>query len=330
MQLDVRDELEYIREVLKNKTDEPQIQYLESQSSKPSKSDLDYLRTNLSLSPQKFSIKEAKSTMKRVGFNKKIVDEIGKGSKDKLKEFFDNYEASLLKGSGYYIGGTKTGKNKKKKATPVQAIPAPAIPASTPAIPALAVPVTTIEPTKENVEDIDDATDPAEETTAIDDIEENLKVSEKVDEKLREVVDSGLIEKDSRGAKEAYKNKIFELATSLIQFIGRTTVLFITRIKKNLKYLEEDQYKSIYDQIVKFRNNLRIIRDYKSRSELLIKATVYTQLEKETIGLYNEINNSIRNYSKLKSYISLEPLQGGYFIQDDDSFIRQCLNKRFL
>jgi hypothetical protein len=128
--------------------------------------------------------------------------------------------------------------------------------------------------------------------------------------------------------------------TNLVQFIGRTTLLYLTKIKKNLNYLDEDQVKLIYNAISKFKDNLKILKEFNNKGNALIKDTLYNQVEKETINLYNEIYNSIRNYSKMKDYTILagsgmrnyymDPMSGGYFIQSDDPFIRHSTTKRFL
>jgi len=278
-----------------------------------------------------FKIADARQEAKALGFNKEFVD--GK-SKVELNKLVKNYEASLKTGSGRYRGGVKrapktpttpkTPKLSKKaqlllaqaqQTSPAQAIPATTSP-STPATPAQSIPVNQID---EEVDgEFDDDNVEREQIT-------NFEIAKGIQEVLTEIKKIG-----QKSPIPAYQNKIDELMTSLVQFIGRTTVLFISKIKKNLKYLDEDLNKEIYDEITKFKRNLEILRNYKNKSSVLIKQTLYNQVEKETIGLYNIINDGIRNFSKLKSYTSLESLQGGYFIQSDDSFIRQSLTKRYL
>lgn len=161
----------------------------------------------------------------------------------------------------------------------------------------------------------------------VGDAKENLEAGKKLDAKLVDVVNTGPKKKAPN-----YFFKINELITSLIQYIGRTTVLYITRIKKNLKYLDEEQVKLIFDEIKKFNKNLDMLKEYENKAGAMIQTTLYKQLQKETLGLYNEINNSIRNASKVKDYtiFSSAGLRGGYFIQSDDPFIRGSITKRFL
>ena len=110
-------------------------------------------------------------------------------------------------------------------------------------------------------------------------------------------------------------------------------------LASNLIYLDEDQVKLIYTAISKFKDNLQILKDFKNKGSALIKDTLYNQVEKETLNLYNEIYNSIRNYSTMKDYTVMagsgmvnymDPLSGGYFIQSDSPFIRHSTTKRFL
>jgi hypothetical protein len=184
------------------------------------------------------------------------------------------------------------------------------------------------ETTEPEVEDIE--IDPSEfdyvkTNEPIIELKENLKDIEKVNKSLTNAVNIG-----QKSPLPQYMSKVYELLTTLIQFIGKTTVLFITRIKKNLNYLDEDQYTKINNEIMKFKNNIQILKDLKYTS--LIKETLFNQVEKETVGLYNEINDSIRNYSRLKKYTALEPLklEGGYFIQSSNPFIMHTITKRFL
>ena len=169
-----------------------------------------------------------------------------------------------------------------------------------------------------------------EEEAPADEAKENLKSAKKLDKSLVETVNVG-----QKSPVPAYMTKIYELMTNLIQFIGRTTVLYITRIKKNLNYLDEEQIRLIYNAISLFKANLKILKDFKNKGGAIIKETLYTQVEKETLGLYNEIYNSILNYNKLKDYTvfkgaGMDRLVGGYFIQSDNPFIRDTPTKRFL
>jgi hypothetical protein len=109
---------------------------------------------------------------------------------------------------------------------------------------------------------------------------------------------------------------------------------------------------------LKFKDNLQILKNFKNKGSALIKDTLYNQVEKETLNLYNEIYNSIRNYSKMKDYTIMagsgktvgfggsiwnkvpygsgmsnyymDPMLGGYFIQSDSPFITHSTTKRFL
>jgi len=131
---------------------------------------------------------------------------------------------------------------------------------------------------------------------------------------------------------QQYQSKVNELIMSLVRFIGKTNVLFITRIKKYINSLDEEQIQMINIEIKKLKDNYDKIEFYKNYGLQIILQTILTQLQKETLGLYNEINNSIRNYAKLKDYtiFSGAGLRGGYFIQSDDPFIRSSTTKRFL
>ena len=159
------------------------------------------------------------------------------------------------------------------------------------------------------------------------------KTAELLDKLLRKVVNS-----NQKSTIPSYVNRITDLTTNLVQFIGRTTSLYITRIKKNLNYLDEEQVKLIFSNIQKFKDNLAILKTYENKGGALIKDTLYNQIKLELEGLYSEINNSIRNYTKLKdsrifgsSGAGMHPrLVGGYFINDRNSFIRQSLTKRYL
>ena len=275
------------------------------------------------------SLTDLRQSLKALGFSQ--VNPANYPDKERCIEAFNLYRedikglkvGSVYTGSGRYRGGgpkkAKTSKQSKKELLLAQsqpATPAPATPTTTPATPAESKPI---------ILDEDEADELADEKEVEREQITNADLAKKIDK-----LTTAIQYTNQKSPIPAYQTKIDELMSGLVQFLGRTTVLFISKIKKNIKYLDEDLNKQIYDEIIKFKRNLEILRDYKNKSSMLIKSTLYNQVEKETIGLYNEINNSIRNLSKLKNYTSLESLQGGYFIQSDDSFIRQALNKRFL
>jgi hypothetical protein len=251
-------------------------------------------------------------------------EDINKLKKQEISDILDNYESAITQGSGRYRGGVKrapktptTPKAPKlsKKAQALLTQITPTTPTPPPTTPPPTTPIITIDDNEGGFED--DAVEREQIT--------NFDVAKKLEEITKAIQNT-----NQKSPLPAYQNKIDELMTGLIQFIGRTTVLFISKLKKNLKYLDEDLTKQIYAELPKFKRNLEILRNYRNKSDKLIKYTLYDQVEKETIGLYNLINDSIRNFSKLKSYTSLEPLQGGYFIQSDNPFIRHSTTKRFL
>lgn len=189
-------------------------------------------------------------------------------------------------------------------------------------------PITSI-PTTPPIINIGDA-EYIEEEDPEADIKKNEKEAEKLDELLVETVNI-----EDSTPSQTYIAKANELTTGLIQFLGRTTVLYITRIKKNLNYLDEDQIKLIVDNYTKLKSNLDKLLYYKNTGGALIKETLYSQLTKETLGLYNEINDSIRNIKKVKNYTifsgaGMNQYKGGYFIQSDNPFIMHTTTKRFL
>lgn len=156
---------------------------------------------------------------------------------------------------------------------------------------------------------------------------ENIEEAEELDDKLVKAVSSG-----QKTTTPAAISKINELVLSLIQFIGRTTVLYISRIKKNLSYLDEDKHVQVlFNEMHKLNKNLDTLNKNKDKAGVLVKTTLFSQLEKETKELILEIDNSIRNYSKLKNYKTLQgDYVGGYFIQSDSPFIKHSTTKRFL
>ena len=266
------------------------------------------------------SFNKAIPLLKKLGFTGEI-DKIASGQtgniKGILKSYLDENKTTgagrRIKG-GVGIKGMKKGVRKSKTATPTTP--------TTSGIPTISTPVVDEE------EDYEDETDPA------DELKKNEEIAKKLDKTLKDTANTS-----QRSPIPGYITKIYELMTNLVQFIGRTNVLYISRIKKNLNYLDEDQVKLIYTAISKFKDNLQILKDFKNKGSALIKDTLYNQVEKETLNLYNEIYNSIRNYSTMKDYTVMagsgmvnymDPLSGGYFIQSDSPFIRHSTTKRFL
>jgi len=332
---DLQDDINYIVKLLKQKEDEQTLPALPTPPTRPPKQATTTTPQPSPSAPPKPDIIFPKgpkedttvieemyngtaplSSLKRelryLGFNGKL--DTVKDWKD-VKAIVEEYKQTP----------TGAGRKKKKEETP------PPAPPKTPKKSKKQLKAEAEEALKtEQLEDVDFEIDPKEfdyvETNEpINELKQNIKDLEKVNKSLVDTVNTG-----QKSPTPTYMAKVYELITNLIQFIGRTTVLFITRIKKNLSYLDEDKYMKIKDEIVKFKRNLQILKDLKYTS--LIKETLFNQVEKETVGLFNEINDSIRNFSKLKSYTSLEPLQlqGGYFIQSDNPFIRQSLTKRYL
>jgi hypothetical protein len=225
-----------------------------------------------------------------------------------IKDYVLNKEKQFSgSGRGKQLTG---GAGKKKKAQPKAKAPA-------------TTPLNLTE-TSEVFDPLDEA--PKDETQA------NLTDAQKLDAILVEVSKSS----GQKNTVPSYISKIYELITSLIQFIGRTTVLYITRIKKNINYLDEEQVKLIYDAIQPLKDdNIEILKKYKNSA--LIQTTLTNQLEKETIGLYKEINNSIRNYTKLKNYTTFSgagrsfgtDFVGG-FIEQPNDFVNRTSTTIFL
>jgi hypothetical protein len=162
----------------------------------------------------------------------------------------------------------------------------------------------------------------------------SLDISKKLDKVLVKLSNMG-----QNTPVPSYLSKVSELITSLIQFIGRTTVLYITKIKKNLNYLDEEQVKLIFNSIQQMNSKVSMLKSYSDMSGALIKSTLYKQLEKELSGLYNEINNSIRNYSNLKDFTMFSKVGSGRsfgvdfvggFIQSPNDFINRTSTTRFL
>lgn len=183
------------------------------------------------------------------------------------------------------------------------------------------------EPVIEAPEDPDEFVDLIDDAVVASETKEGLGDAEELDKSLVNAVNAG-----QKSPVPSYLTKIYELMMNLVQFIGKTNVLFITRIKKNINYLDEEQIKLIFEQIRQFKDKLQMLKNFKNKGGALIKDTLYTQVEKETLDLYNEINNSVRNYKKLKDFtiFSGAGLRGGYFIQSDSPFIKGSTTKRFL
>jgi hypothetical protein len=225
---------------------------------------------------------------------------------EKLLTIIERYNAGVNEGAGRRLKGgavkVKTPKKGKAKAPP----------------------------TPEEDEKISNALETLDPSVA-GQVKTNLDLSEVLDDTLITVSNA-----KQNTPVPAYLTKINELMTSLIQFIGRTTVLYITRILKNINYLDEEQIRLIYSSIQNFKGNLDILERNQSKGGALIKDTLYTQVKKETEGLYNIINNSIRNISKLKDYtiFSDKKLEGGYFGYFNDGdlprFAERSPTKRFL
>jgi len=178
----------------------------------------------------------------------------------------------------------------------------------------------------------------------------NNKASENLDQALVNaisIVESDKLDKNTLIAVETAKSeapvrltKIYDLMTELIRFIGRTTILYISKIKMNLNYLDEDQIKLIYDNTQELKKNIQVISRFQDKGTAPIKDTLYNQLEKETSGLYKEINDSIRNISRLKDYNVLEgagiggrrggPYNGAFIEPETLFFINHSSRKRLL
>lgn len=263
----------------------------------------------------KQKVEKAKLELEKLGFSQ--LDNLN--SINSIKEAIKKYEELPLQGSGRFKGGVKIAKKSSKVGQKVAKVAKTKQPKAKKQKNPLV---------GENVEEFDYVDD--------NDVEEQQKSNLGDAQKLNNSLVSA-INTSQRTPIPTYISKIYELMTNLIQFIGKTTVLYISRIKKNLNYLTEEQVKLIYEAIGKFKGNLAILSQYKNKGGAIIKDTLYSQVEKETLGLYNEIYNSIRNYSKLKDYttfagsgMSHNNLVGGYFIQSDNPFIMHSTTKRFL
>lgn len=218
--------------------------------------------------------------------------------------------AKQTKGSGRYRGGVKVKGTPKPKGRPKKISNVPLSQTET---------AEAFEPLNEEAKD--------EEVT-------NLGLAKRLDKVLVKLSNMG-----QNTPIPSYLSKTNELITSLIQFIGRTTVLYITRIEKNLNYLNEEQVKLIFEANEALKSNLEMIDSYGNMGGALIKQTLYKQLVKETMGLYKKIDNSIRNYKKLKDFtifkgagrnFGTDRMIGGYFIQSDNPFVMDTPTKRFL
>lgn len=155
-----------------------------------------------------------------------------------------------------------------------------------------------------------------------DDLSGNLKQAKKLDSLLKET---------ERASSKNYITKINDLMSTLTQFVGQTNFLYISKVKKNLNFLEEEQIKAIYNEVIKLKPNLESLKTSIDFGAIHID-TIYKNLSIETNNLYKSINDTIRNYSKLKDYRSFNGagLMGGYFIESDSPFVRQSTTKRYL
>ena len=259
----------------------------------------------------KAPISVLKEELIRIGFKGVNIQSLE--SVKQVRTILKNYEAEIAslptEGAGRYRGGAGVKGMKKGVKTP-----------KTSKAKTLKTKDPIVGETEEEFEDIED-------DAVADEVKENFSDTKTLDKSLVKVVNTG-----QKSPVPSYLSKVYELMMNLVQFIGRTTVLYITRIKKNLNYLDEEQVKLIFDANNKLPRNIAVLRDFENKGGALIKDTLYKQIKKETQGLYDEINNSIKNYAKLKDYTTFSGagLRGGYFIQSDDPFIRSSTTKRFL
>jgi hypothetical protein len=252
------------------------------------------------------NVKDIRTEFENLGF----MGDLRPYTKANLLTLYETYIG--LTGSGRYRGGvSKKSKAKKRQALAQQALAITPAPTTAPTI---------------NVGDPEliDEEDPEA------DIRKNEVIAGKVDSDLTETSNM-----EDSTPSQTYIAKANELMISLIQFLGRTTVLYITKIKKNLNYLDEDQIKLIVENYTKLKPNLEMLKYYKNEGGAIIKETIYKQLTKETLELFNQINDSIRNVKKIKNYnifsgAGMNKYKGGYFIQSDNPFIRHSTTKRFL
>lgn len=137
-----------------------------------------------------------------------------------------------------------------------------------------------------------------------------IEIADAVDEKLIQVasdVESLIINsKSSKLSKLGLTpvfNKVFDLISNLIKFIGITDVLYKGRIKKNINYLDEDEVDDIKTKISLFEENIDIVKLFiplfDSPSEIKYK-TILFQLIKISTQLLNSVNNSIGQYNPRK------------------------------
>jgi hypothetical protein len=256
----------------------------------------------------------AKRAFKNMGFESRTINKL---SLNQIRQIIEAYDQGKVVGAGRYRGGAK----KRGRPAKAKAKAEPEVKAEAKAE-AKAEP----EPKADNDGELEliDEIDPKKEA------EDNEEVADEVDSSLVEVSNM----KDTTPS-QTYISKANELMINLIQFIGRTTVLYITRIDKNINYLDEDQVKLIFDYASQLKPNLDMLQYYKNLGGALIKETIYKQLTSETNTLYNKINDNIRNYKKLTNYTifsgaGMNKYKGGYFIQSDNPFIRHSITKRFL
>lgn len=259
----------------------------------------------------KAPMSDLKNELIRIGFKGVNIQslETVKQVKAIIKNYEDEIASLPTEGAGRYRGGAGVKGMKKGVKTP-----------KTPKAKTSKAKDPVVGETEEEFEDIED-------DAVADEVKENFSDTKTLDKSLVKVVNTG-----QKSPVPSYLSKVYELMMNLVQFIGRTTVLYITRIKKNLNYLDEEQVKLIFDANNKLPRNIAVLRDFENKGGALIKDTLYKQIKKETQGLYDEINNSIKNYAKLKDYTTFSGagLRGGYFIQSDDPFIKGSITKRFL
>lgn len=259
-----------------------------------------------------------KRLFKALGFKSKTINKL---SLNQIRQIIDAYDQGKVVGAGRYRGGVgvkgmKRGVRKEKPAGIKRGRPK-------------AEPKAEPEPEPEDPHS-DDELELIDEKDPRKEAEENEEVADEMDTSLRETVNTT----DSTPS-QTYIARANDLMMSLIQFLGRTTVLYITRIDKNINYLDEDQVKLIFDNASKLKPNLDKLQYYKNTGGAIIKETIYNQLTAETLTLYNKINDNIRNYKKLTNYkvfegAGIDHYKGGFFIQSADPFIRQSLTKRNL
>jgi len=163
-----------------------------------------------------------------------------------------------------------------------------------------------------------------------------IEVADAVDEKLietaAEVETLVLNSKSSKLSLTPVFNKVSDLISNLIKFIGITDVLYKGRIKKNINYLDEDEVDDIKTKISLFEDNIDIVKLFiplfNSPSEIKYK-TVLLQLIKISNQLLNSVNNSIGQYNPRKPNKSKKGGQFGFFSPAGSKEFLQSPIKRF-